>query len=293
MKLRSIHEYLKNLALDAPVVYCPNPGNGGDALIAQATFQAFQACGIPYQTIDPQRFIPHGEIVFYAGGGNLCRYYGDAHAFIQRVHQAAGKLIILPHTIEGNEDLLAALGSNVDIICREAVSYQHVQRHCNRANVLLADDMAFSLQIKDVLQAHLRRPWHVVLPGAPRNDAAAVRAYLRTWYLVRRTGVLRAFRTDCEATAKHLPKDNYDLSVAFAYGTAATYSVLRSCVHLLHLVGACRQLHTDRLHIAIAGALLGREVLFYANNYYKNQAIYDFSIKSRFPHVQWMGSLTA
>lgn len=293
MKFQSIHEYLKNLALEAPVVYCPNPGNAGDALIAQATFQAFQACGIPYQIITPQQFIPDGEVVVYAGGGNLCRYYGDARAFIQRVHQAVRKLIILPHTIEGNEDLLAGLGSQVDIICRDQVSYQHVQRHCNRANVFLADDMAFSLQIKEVLQARLRRPWHWAMPSAPRNDAAAIRAYLRTWYLVRRTGILYAFRTDCEAIAKHLPKNNYDLSVAFAYGTATTYPVLLACVHLLRLVGACRQLHTDRLHIAIAGALLGREVLFYANTYYKNQAIYDFSIKSRFPHVHWMGSVAA
>lgn len=293
MKLQSIHEYLKNLALDAPVVYCPNPGNAGDALIAQATFQAFQACGVPYQIIDPQHFIPRGEVVIYAGGGNLCRYYGDGRAFIQRVHHAVRKLIILPHTIEGNEDLLATLGSHVDIICRDLVSYQHVQRHGKRANVFLADDMAFSLQVKDVLQARLRRPWHFALPRAPRNDAAALRAYLHTWYLVKRTGVLSAFRTDCEATAKRLPKHNYDLSVAFAYGTMATYPVLLACAHVLRLVGACRQLQTDRLHMAIAGALLGREVLFYANNYYKNQAIYDFSIKSRFPHVQWMGSVAA
>lgn len=291
MKLQSIHEYLKKLAIEPSVVYCPNPGNAGDALIAQATFQAFQACGISYQIINPQQFIPHGEVVVYAGGGNLCRYYDDARAFIHRVHQAVRKLIILPHTMEGNEALLAGLGPNVDIICRETVSYEHVQRHCNRANVFLADDMAFSLQVKPVLQARLHRPWHWAMPSAPRNDAAAIRAYLRTWYLVKQTGVLYAFRTDCEATVKRLPKHNYDLSVAFAYGTATTYSVLRSCVHVLRLVGACRQLRTDRLHMAIAGALLGCEVLFYANNYYKNQAIYDYSIKSRFPHVHWMESL--
>lgn len=297
MKLPSIHTYLKKLALDGPLMYCPNPGNAGDALIAQATFQAFQACGIPYQIIQPQQFTPQGEVVVYAGGGNLCRYYEDARAFIQRIHPAVRKLIILPHTVEDNEDLLAAFGSKVDIICRDTISYQHVQRHSNQANVFLADDMAFSLQIEEVLQARLRRPWHVTpalsLPGAWHKDADAIRRYLRTRYVVSRTGVLHAFRTDCEATAIGLPKHNYDLSVAFAYGTATPYLVLLACVHLLRLVGACRQLCTDRLHIAIAGALLGREVLFYANNYYKNQAIYDFSIKERFPNVHWMGTREA
>ena len=294
MKLPSIHSYLKTLVLDGPLVYCPNPGNAGDALIAQATFQAFQACGIQYKVIDPHEFIPQGEVVVYGGGGNLCRYYEDARAFIQRIQPVARKLIILPHTIEGNEDLLATLGSHVDIICREAVSYQHVQRHSTRANVFLADDMAFSLQIKAVLQARLRRPWHVTpalsWPGAWHKDTDTIRGYLRARCVVSRTGVLHAFRTDCEATARRLPKHNYDLSVAFAYGTTATYPVLLACVHLLRLVGACRQLRTDRLHIAIAGALLGREVLFYANNYYKNQAIYDFSMQARFPNVHWMGT---
>lgn len=297
MKLPSIYTYLKTLALDGPLVYCPNPGNAGDALIAQATFQAFQACGIQYKVINPQEFIPQGQVVVYGGGGNLCRYYEDARAFIQRIQPVARKLIILPHTIEGNEDLLAALGNHVDIICREVVSYQHVQRHSSQANVFLTDDMAFALQIKGVLQARLRRPWHVTpalsLPGAPRKDADAMRRYLYTRCVVSRTGVLYAFRTDCEATTKQLPKHNYDLSVAFAYGTTATYPVLLACVHLLRLVGACRQLRTDRLHIAIAGALLGREVLLYPNNYYKNQAIYDFSMKERFPNVHWMGTREA
>jgi exopolysaccharide biosynthesis predicted pyruvyltransferase EpsI len=290
----NIHDYLAALQSDiggGAVAYCPNPGNAGDALIAQATFQAFHACGLHYQLIDPQHFIPQDEVVIYAGGGNLCRYYREARNFIQRIHRSVRKLIILPHTIEGNEALLAVLGRNVDIICREMVSYQHVQRHVTQANVYLADDMAFALQTKAVLRARLRRPWHYLLPGAPRNDRAAIQAYLRTWWAVRRTGVLHAFRIDCEATDRQVPKHNYDLSSAFAYGTLTTYPVLRACVQLLRLVGACRQLQTDRLHVAIAGALLGREVLFYANSYYKNQGVYDLSMAPRFPHVYWMGPL--
>lgn len=290
----NIHNYLAALQSEVDggvVAYCPNHGNAGDALIAQATFQAFQACGLPYQLIDPQRFTPQDEVIIYGGGGNLCRYYSDARTFIQRIHRSVRKLIILPHTIEGNEDLLAALGRNVDIICREVVSYQHVQRHVTQANVYLADDMAFALQTKAVLRARLRRPWHHLLPGAPRNDRVAIQAYLRTWWAVRRTGVLHAFRIDCEATERQTPKHNYDLSSAFAYGTASTYPILRASVQLLRLVGTCRQLQTDRLHVAIAGALLGREVFFYANNYYKNQAVYDLSMAPRFPYVHWMGSL--
>ena len=44
------------------------------------------------------------------------------------------------------------------------------------------------------------------------------------------------------------------------------------------------------LHLAIAGALLGKPVECYPNSYFKNEAVYHFSMKDRFPNVQWMRS---
>jgi exopolysaccharide biosynthesis predicted pyruvyltransferase EpsI len=295
MRINSIYEYLIDLQRtmgNHPVAYCPNPGNAGDALIAQATFQAFRACGIRYRLVDRLRFVPQGEVVFFGGGGNLCSYYGDARQFIQRVHRSAGKLVLLPHTIERNEDLLGELGPNVDLICREEVSYRHVQHHAKAANVLLADDMAFVLQLDELFQAPLRRPWHrsplIAKPGLSRRKGRALLAYLRTRALAFSTGQLAAFRVDREATALALPRYNYDISAAFTYGVDNEYAVLVATIHLLRLVRACNRLQTNRLHVAIAGALLGREVRFYANSYYKNRAVYEFSMQARFPNVTFV-----
>ncbi len=40
---------------------------------------------------------------------------------------------------------------------------------------------------------------------------------------------------------------------------------------------------TDRMHVAIAACLLGRYVRLYPNAYFKNRAIFDSSIRGRFP----------
>jgi len=43
--------------------------------------------------------------------------------------------------------------------------------------------------------------------------------------------------------------------------------------------------HTDRLHVAIATCLLGRELHLYPGAYFKNRAVFQSSIEGRFPNV--------
>ena len=294
MTVISVSTHLKELAADSFVNYCYNPGNAGDALIAQATFQVLAECKIGYRIINANHTALDGQTVIYAGGGNLTRYYQNAYSFISRIHRDVRKLIILPHTIDGNIDLLTQLESNTDIICREQVSYQHVQRYAKKANVYIADDMAFSLKINDVLDAKLRRPWHysptlsMFKTGLSERKFDRLISYLNVRYWSSLTGVINAFRTDLESSTVNIPKYNYDISAAFEYGTHSQFKVLLSCIHLLRLINSCRQIRTNRLHVAIAGALLGKEVLFYSNSYYKNRAVYDFSMRSQFPNVQWI-----
>lgn len=296
MQLCSIHAYLAEVANTQTVHYYPNPGNAGDALIAQATFQLFQRNQMNYQWVDRTHFTPRGHVVVYGGGGNLTRYYAVARQCISQIHREVEKLIILPHTIEGNEDLLSTLGANVDIICRERISYEHVRRYAQQANVYLADDMAFHLNIGDVLtNRQFHRPWHrsldvTLLVGALyTKNFRQLATYLRARYGMAHTGILQAFRSDAERSPHDIPNDNCDVSDVANHGTYSAAAVSSSAIHLLELVNRCRQLRTNRLHVAIAGALLDKEVWFYPNSYFKNQAVYQFSMQSQFPHVHWMG----
>lgn len=45
--------------------------------------------------------------------------------------------------------------------------------------------------------------------------------------------------------------------------------------------------HTDRLHVAIATCLLGRELHLYPGAYFKNRAVFQSSIEGRFPNVHF------
>lgn len=297
MLLNSIDSYMAEMTKKRIVHYYPNPGNAGDALIALATFQIFKRNQVNYRWIDLNHFVPQGQTVIYSGGGNLTRYYRYAHDFISTIHHEVEKLIILPHTIEGHEQLLAKLGHNVEIICRERTSYKHVLRYAKKANVYLSDDMAFHLDIDHVFaNAQFRRAWHrsldltMLIRAVYKRSFDQLSSYLHARLMIRRTGILNAFRRDAERSEIKIPNDNCDVSEVTNHGTYNELALFSSAIHLLRLVSSCRQLRTNRLHVAIAGALLGKEVLFYPNSYYKNQAVYEFSMKSRFPNVRRMST---
>ena len=276
--------YLKELAEQGVLFFRPNPGNAGDSLIACATFQLFEEFGIPYRLFDDSSFDPAGKVVVFGGGGSLVPEYRAAWQFVERYHQAAKKLVILPQTISGHEDLLGQLGSNVDVFVREEVSFEHVQRHAPQANLFLEDDLALSLDVSAVLAADLPRPFrHVPLKQLIRREVALLRA------AGCRSDVLNCFRTDKEKTDLRRPYGNADLSKLFKVGTSTPEEALLASHLIFQMLNQYEEVRTNRLHLAIAGALLGKDVKFYPNSYFKNEGVYQFSMKGRFPNVQWMG----
>ena len=68
-----LRSYLRALGPEV-VHFHPNPGNGGDALIALATLQLFDECGVRYR-IWRDGDETAGETIVYGGGGNLVPPY--------------------------------------------------------------------------------------------------------------------------------------------------------------------------------------------------------------------------
>jgi exopolysaccharide biosynthesis predicted pyruvyltransferase EpsI len=84
-------------------------------------------------------------------------------------------------------------------------------------------------------------------------------------------GTLTAFRTDPEARSPSVPMGNNDISA--------------SCDSLdqwLWMIARHELVLTDRAHVMIAAAMLGKGVRYGVSNYHKVQAIVDFALK-RFP----------
>jgi len=67
--------------------------------------------------------------------------------------------------------------------------------------------------------------------------------------------------------------------------------VIHGCREFLDYLAAFDKIETNRLHVAIGGSLLGKEVNLYANSYWKNRAVYEASLRGRFRNLHWADSL--
>jgi exopolysaccharide biosynthesis predicted pyruvyltransferase EpsI len=296
----NIEDYLSALRSEE-VIYIPNPGNAGDSVIATATYQLLDRLRIPYKLVRPTRLDSRGKVLIYGGGGNLGTANSFSYRLLSQHHKSAKRLVVLPHSIHNIDDLAAKFGSNVDLICRELVSYEYVKKHAGKANAFLANDMAFSLDVNTVLGKDPEE-LHTSLPRY-LYDRLFTNKNVVSWQLLYRSRQaiemanqaalgndkesLTCFRTDSESKGRSLPPMNVDLSEIFQFGVETPESANLATQTLLMFLKRYKTIHTDRLHVGIASALLGLDVHFHANNYYKCRAVYEHSMAGRFTNVKW------
>ena len=82
---------------------------------------------------------------------------------------------------------------------------------------------------------------------------------------------LNAFRTDKEATSALIPDDNKDLPLTCktAENTQTVQGFLNTSRNLFNAIVPYYTVQTNRLHVAIASALLGKETNLQNNIYFK------------------------
>lgn len=255
-EIDDIGPFLKQYVSDhanKQVVYFPNIGNAGDSLIAHATVEIFDSSGIKYK-LGKKDQTYENSILIYGGGGNFVRPYTDCKNFLTK-HLTNGskgnKLLILPHTIRDYDEVIRKCDDNVTIICREKVSYDYCFKLMTyKSRLYLSKDMALYLR-----------------PDVSTNTNT--------------NKTLNAYRTDCEKTNIKIPADNVDVSLKFQdCGFMTNLSIAKTTTDkVFAYLAAYDVIKTNRLHIAIAGALLGKQVQMHSNSYYKNKAVYDYSLK--------------
>ncbi len=255
-----IEDFLKKYP-GQEVVYCANPGNAGDAIMAHATFQLFEKLNIRPQVIG-YKDVVKDKVVFYSGGGNLVEgKYRHAFHFINNNYRQNREIILLPHTVHGYDDLLLS-AKNLTIICREKISYQYLAAAgFPPERLFLAHDMAFLLPETEFQDFHQKG-----------------------------LGVANCFRTDMESTGLFvIPADNVDISLSWNGELWHRPDFAKNVTHSLACyLSAFETVKTDRLHIAILAGILGKKVVLYPNNYYKIKAVYTYSMKDVFPNVTFI-----
>lgn len=292
-------------SFDEKIYFYPNPGNAGDSLIACATYQFFDKNNINYEIVLDAQFDASGKTIVYGGGGNFGGEQSRAGEFVKKYKDSAKHLVFLPHTIFGAEQLLASLGENCHLICREKVSYEFVAKNITNAQAYLHPDIVFQSDPSLMLDErpslsffpYLWKELSCRLTGNSSYDfGLSIKGYLsyHVFKLKKLLGiaptgkVLKAFRVDVERTSDEVPSNNVDLSAVLELSSCQPDLAKLSCYTFLQEINRFDEIHTNRLHIAIGAALLGKQVKLYANNYYKIRAIYEYSMLDKFENVIWM-----
>lgn len=235
------------------LVHVPNPGNWGDALIAEGARCFFRFFGLAVHELSLQSLRKHPWLrarragrgrapwILYGGGGALAGQYPKHLARVSAVIQAVGRTLIMPSTFGADSARLELPPGSV------AFRRDHGGSHAHFPTARFCHDMAFFLEPD---------------PVTPR----------------RRVGYF--LREDIERVVDApRPPGNRDISREGTHETPVDA--------FFQAVGEVETVHTDRLHVAIAGALLEREVHLYPGSYFKNEAVYLASLAPHFPNVRF------
>ncbi|MCX6731780.1 MAG: polysaccharide pyruvyl transferase family protein [Candidatus Parcubacteria bacterium] len=223
------------------------PGNYGDSLIWHGTKILLSSLNILEQYVNISS-PKYNNVLFIDGGGNLVDYYSDVKNFLIKKPSLYDEIIILPHTIFGKKQI-------------------EVLNNISSKLTFFCREKVSAEFLGNGLTRGKVYLWH---------DCAF---YNKFSLVPTGKGILNVFRSDKESILRILPESNNDLS----HNGYAT----KPLNELIDILQKYEQVNTDRLHIAIGATLLGKRVRLFPNSYYKNKAVFDYSLK-RFPNISFI-----
>jgi exopolysaccharide biosynthesis predicted pyruvyltransferase EpsI len=271
-----LHEFLKGYR-GRDVVYFPNPGNAGDALIGAGTKAAFDRAGLSPGVAAVGDDVA-GKVVIMGGGGSLLGPEGEFPSALAYFAPRAAELIVLPHTIRANEEFLSVLQKNATLFVRDISSFNHLLNTCDKPSVVIAPDMAFHLDARVFLDDS-----NIKVPG--EKWFGAMLKHRGIQFNPLKTAPRAYFaRTDWEKKDT-IGGSDFDVSEVFAFGVWGDRGAAAAWC-LLNAVDQVRAVTSDRLHVGIASALLGKECEMHDNIYGKNKGVFEYSLKYFFRNVR-------
>lgn len=240
-----------------PVIYVPNVGNWGDALIHQGVLRFLEREEIDY-VISWRKYWStlgkrHPEVdtskslMLMSAGGAWCENWSHGRDAVEELAPSVARTIVLPSTYELGPANVPD-GHEITYFARDT----SLSRAAN-PDATFCHDMAFYLDLD------LDLP----LPAQTR------RSYLRE---------------DKEAS----PQQHRGLADAGSFDISRLRTAGDPVEPFFQIVAGSRQVRTDRLHVAIAGAMLGLDVELLGGSYPKARAIFDSSIAPHFPQVRYL-----
>ena len=290
-----LEQVLRDLAAqpDGRLIYVPNFGNAGDALIASAAWQLFDDLDLHPLCLPISEVCPADRVIFAGGGVLVPQYAAGERMLAEFGRRAMSRLVILPHTIRGYPELLGQLGPRCTIFCRELISYEEIRATATHCPVHFGPDLALRLDVEKLRRKLSSQSFYGRLADAvsPLYSSSA-RRYRRWRRKLRKvrvdsSGTLRVYRTDSERTeVEPAAGDSWDISNFYGSDYRERLDSDRVSRDLLAVLDTAERVETNRLHVGIGAALLGKEVVLHDNSYGKIRAIYDASLRD-WPNVRF------
>jgi exopolysaccharide biosynthesis predicted pyruvyltransferase EpsI len=263
------------------LVYVPNDGNHGDALIAAATVQAFEKAKIPFTVLGRNFRHERANVYVYGGGGNFVPMYRTCARLLEQLSPARADFLILPHSCFGVDQEILGYRGRLKIWAREKRTWAYLKKLSRPGYAVgLADDLAIGLDLEDPRLFYFHRARDL---RASRSRPAPE--------------TLNAFRRDGERRNpdRALPEHNFDVSDmyeprpprrrGFWQGGLDADLLFLHASWFLAFIDGFDAVRTDRLHVGIAAMLLGKDVELHDNSYGKVSAVYQHSLRDK-PNVR-------
>lgn len=302
-KIQQLRQIINNQLLplvDSDYAYLELPyyENIGDTLIWEGTRIFLKQ--IKYKCLYSASFttfynhkIPRSATILLQGGGNFGDLWDGPHSFRKKIIELYpnNKVIIFPQTVwyEKQENIKAdeiffANHSNVTLCARDNFSFKFMQEHFPSNKVLLVPDMAFFIDFEKYASVnhistgrtlYAKRTdkelksniWPSFIPKNaevhdwPTFESKAPK-YACADYIV---GWLNFF-----ANIKGIKPVNRLIDLMRAHFYRPQY--IKDCVRFINQYDT---IYSTRLHIAVASAMMGKQVYLLNNSYGKNFAFYD------------------
>ena len=228
--------------------YYPSPGNWGDALINEGTRQFFDENMLDCKVLARDWANQLKESASLPGAP--LAVVGGGGGWCRNWGSTIRFVELLASLYENVLVLPTTFDDEFGPLSLDNVIYFSRDKHISGNNIFYCPDMAFYLTVPDLKEAIIDYP-------------------------------LLAFRRDKERNSESPILDrNWDLSLL---GDSWTSSSI-----LFEIISRFKVIYTDRLHVSIAAAMIGREVKLLDGNYQKNRRVYSASMENNFANVEFI-----